>query len=63
MAGEFVALEVTTPDADDLERLLGAIGLELRVSYGEPELQVRIQSQRGEVVLRSTTETSAVTLV
>ena len=58
VGGEFRALAITTPDADDLAGALRAIDLDIAVSAGPPALSVTIDSPRGEVVLASTNETS-----
>ena len=58
VGGEFRALAITTPDADDLTSALCAIDLDIAVSAGPPGLSVTIGSPRGEVVLASTNETS-----
>jgi len=58
VGGEFRALVITTPDADDLTGTLCVIDLDIAVSAGPPGLSVTIDSPRGEVVLASTNETS-----
>jgi hypothetical protein len=60
VGGEFKALAVTTPDADNLAVALRSIDLNITVSAGPPALSVTIDSPRGEVVLASTNETSQV---
>ena len=57
VGGEFRALAITTPDADDLAGTLRAINLDIGVSAGPPGLSVTIDSRRGEVVLANTNET------
>ena len=59
VAGEFGALAITTPNADDLASVLSGIGLDLRVSEGASALAVSVETSKGEVVLASTAETAA----
>jgi len=58
VGGEFRALAITAPDADDLAGILRSVDLDIAVSAGPPELSVAIDSPRGEVLLASTDETS-----
>jgi len=58
VGGEFRALAITTPDANDLASALRSIDLDIAVSAGPPALSVTIDSPRGEVVLASSNETS-----
>jgi len=58
VGGEFRALAITSPAADDLAGALRSIELDIAVTAGPPALSVTIDSPRGEVVLASTNETS-----
>jgi len=60
--GEFTSLEITTPAAEGLTRILESIGVAVAVSEGEPGLAVSVESARGTVVLASTAETSAIAM-
>ena len=60
--GALRSVEISTPEAADLQELLAVLGLEQSISEGEPALQATIETARGVVVLRSTPETSRMTL-
>ncbi|XOV85535.1 MAG: VOC family protein [bacterium] len=61
-AGTFVALSITSPDADDLGEVLSALDLEVAVVEGLPGLEVVITSSGREITLVSTEETSSISL-
>lgn len=62
MAGKLLDFAITTPDADALSGLLSAIGLTLSISEGQRDMQVRVQTDTGVVVLSSTPETRLITM-
>ena len=62
IAGEFQSMSISTPDAQNLKRILNAIGLDIPVDSGEQSLSVSIASKKGDVVLSSTPETSRTSL-
>jgi hypothetical protein len=57
-AGRFESLSITTHNAEDLSKTLKCVGLELPVEEGEPSLSMIISTKRGDVTLKSTTESS-----
>ena len=60
--GEFRSLAISTPDGEELQRALDAIGLNLDVSAGEPALAVTVETAKGDVVLSSTSATSTMAM-
>ncbi|MQG90930.1 MAG: VOC family protein [SAR202 cluster bacterium] len=62
IAGEFQSLSISTPNAQDLERILDAVGLDVSISSGEQSLSVSIATKNGDVILSSTPETSKTSL-
>ena len=62
IAGEFQSMSISIPDAQNLKRILNAIGLDIPVDSGEQSLSVSIASKKGDVVLSSTPETSRTSL-
>lgn len=63
MAGTFQSMQVVTNDAAGLSVLLGGIGLDIDVLEGEPAVSVDIETERGQVTLRSTAETSSLSMI
>ncbi len=60
--GEFQALSISTAEADGLRQLLTALGLDIDVREGAAELSVTIAARNSDVILKSTEETSRLTL-
>ena len=61
-AGELIDLRITTPDAQALSKVLGAIGLTPNVEDGDPSIDVRIATDAGEVTLSSTAGTAQISM-
>ena len=62
VAGQFQSLSISNPSADNLQKILNSIGLKVPVISGEPSLSISITGTSGEVILSSTTETSAISI-
>ncbi|MEM7077527.1 MAG: VOC family protein [Pseudomonadota bacterium] len=60
VAGEFRALTIASPTAEDLAAKLTSIGLELAIENGRPAITVAIDTPRGPVELMSTEETARI---
>ena len=62
VAGEFKSLSISTNNAAELSGTLTAIGLDVDVTEGAPGLSATIETSRGDVVIASTAETSALVM-
>ena len=58
VGGQFQNIEVTTPEGAKLQALMRSIDLDITVKSGDPQIAVVVESEKGEVVLTSSKESS-----
>ena len=62
VGGQFQNIEVTTPEGAKLQALMQSIDLDITVKSGDPQIAVVVESEKGEVVLTSSKESSQLIL-
>ena len=63
VAGSFKRLAISTGDAQPLRDILSALEVDAEVKEADPAMSVVIESERGEVTLCSTAETSQLSVI
>ena len=60
--GQFQSLSITHPEAESLNAALRAIGLDVTVEAGEPNISLEIETTKGPLTLSSTAETTVIAM-